>query len=61
MEKEGAWQIRHMAGTLLVADGLTKALQKQAFEDFLKKLKMSVAERPHAQQGEKRGRAQGRP
>ena len=26
--KGRAWQIRHMAGTLLVADGLTKALQK---------------------------------
>eukprot|EP00435_Cladocopium_sp_Y103_P044281 s3158_g12.t1 len=35
-----------MAGTLLVADGLTKALQKQAFEEFLKKLKMSVSDRP---------------
>ena len=37
--KGRAWQIRHMAGTLLVADGLTKALQKQ-------KLKMSVADHP---------------
>eukprot|EP00435_Cladocopium_sp_Y103_P053755 s1349_g17.t1 len=40
-----AWQIRHMAGTLLVADGFTKALQKQAFEDFTKKLKMSASDR----------------
>eukprot|EP00435_Cladocopium_sp_Y103_P023749 s2087_g5.t1 len=37
---------RHMAGTLLVADGLTKALQRQAFEDFIKKLKMSASDRP---------------
>ena len=35
-----AWQLRHMAGTELVADGLTKALGKQAFVEFIKKSKM---------------------
>eukprot|EP00435_Cladocopium_sp_Y103_P065380 s240_g27.t1 len=51
--KGRAWQIRRMAGTLLVADGLTKALQKQAFEDFLKKLKMSASDRPALNKMEK--------
>eukprot|EP00435_Cladocopium_sp_Y103_P070815 s357_g36.t1 len=51
--KGRAWQIRHMAGTLLVADGFTKALQKQAFEDFIKKLKMSASDRPALNKMEK--------
>ena len=35
------WQLRHMPGTELVADGLTKALGRQAFLDFVSKTKMS--------------------
>ena len=35
-----------MAGNLLVADGLTKELQRQALEEFIKKLKMSASYQP---------------
>lgn len=41
------WTIRHMSGELLVADGLTKSLQKQAFQRFVDKLSMEFPkERP---------------
>ena len=34
------WKAKHMSGTLLVADGLTKALQGLRFQEFVKGLKM---------------------
>ena len=37
----GPWQLRHMSGTELVADGLTKALGRQAFLEFVRRTKMS--------------------
>ena len=37
----GPWQLRHMSGTELVADGLTKALGRQAFMEFVRRTKMS--------------------
>ena len=35
------WQLRHMPGTELIADGLTKPLGRQAFLEFVRKSKMT--------------------
>ena len=54
-----AWRAEYMAGSELVADGLTKPLQGQSFSKFVQRLGMTLDEEPQVRRLQKTAEAAG--